>query len=298
MRHVIVEGPDGAGKTQLARLLCSRHTLAYHHEGPPPATDVVGHYASLLVNASRPTVFDRFHLGELVYGPLLRGGSGLSPRDLTLLNRVIQGTGTAVVICLPPWETTMINSWGRQEFIPDESLRRVAYDSWTLLSRHQCAGRCVRVNDQVYDYTAEPAFELARYDRLPAGVVGSPTATVLFIGEQPNGPLDLPFFGPRNSSLFLHECLRDAGVSETDLALTNALTFFGEPRDLPDIISKIPLLKTVVPLGKVAERQLELQGIPPYVNVNPIPHPQWWKRFKSSDREGYVNLIREVHRAA
>ena len=156
MSHVIIEGPDGAGKTSLARFICHRHTMAYHHEGPPPDGSALHHYAGLLMNTTKPTVFDRLHLGELVYGPLLRGDSKLAPADVDLLNEVILNRCITVVACLPPWETCFANNRDKDEFIKDEVTLHAAYDAWSVLLRNPR----FQVNLRLYDYTASPPFKL------------------------------------------------------------------------------------------------------------------------------------------
>lgn len=291
--HIIIEGPDGAGKTTLARQLCHDLRMAYHHEGPPPvSTSVLHHYAALLANTKRPTVFDRFHLGELVYGPLLRGVSGLNPTDIRLMNRLVRGNGIAVIICLPEWGTCLERTRQRDEFIKDETKLKEAHRLWcTMVDAFD------HVNTQVLNdgEGCDPAVRV--YDALPDGVIGSPSARLLLIGEQPNSrTLDLPFFGTARSSGFLNERLQDAGISEGDIAVTNALTLEGQARDLGWIISQMPQLKVVVPLGRVALGQLEQQDVPDFVDISPVPHPQYWKRFHASDAVGYVKRLIDVAR--
>lgn len=130
MRHLIIEGPDGAGKTTLAHDLCKRYGMAYHHEGPPPNPGAFEHYRSLL-DWPEPTVFDRLHVGELVYGPLLRGGSQLTLEQANLLNRKAD-----LVICLPPWETCLDNTRPRDEMIKDVFTMHLAWILWERIATH------------------------------------------------------------------------------------------------------------------------------------------------------------------
>lgn len=151
MSHIIIEGPDGAGKTSLARWLCHKKNMQYHHEGPPPAGIAVArHYAELLIHATHPTVFDRLHLGEIIYGNLLRGGSKISSADLHDINQLIVDYDVRVIGCLPPWETCWRNNQLKLELITDPLVMRAAYDGWhVLLHSDQC------INLTRYDYTTQ-----------------------------------------------------------------------------------------------------------------------------------------------
>lgn len=64
---LILEGPDCVGKTTIAREICSKHpSWAYRHMTRPP--DGFDHFGGYLDQLQSRCVFDRFHLGALVYG--------------------------------------------------------------------------------------------------------------------------------------------------------------------------------------------------------------------------------------
>jgi hypothetical protein len=123
MTHFIIEGPDGAGKTTYAKQLCDMLGMAYHHEGPPPEGNVFAHYRQLLEQPT-PTVFDRLHLGELVYGPLLRKKSGINFEQCRLLSDM-----ALVTICLPPLAVCM-RHLHKEEYLKDSQTLMEAYASW------------------------------------------------------------------------------------------------------------------------------------------------------------------------
>jgi hypothetical protein len=106
------------------------------------------HYAHLLTSRKRSTIFDRFHLGELVYGPLLRGSSGLSASDVTTLNGLLQSLGVLTILCRPSWPICKANSSTRKEYIEDEEYRRIAWERWGEVT--------LPPQSIVYDYTTGP----------------------------------------------------------------------------------------------------------------------------------------------
>lgn len=84
---VLVEGPDGSGKTTLIdglmpRLKAPRLKLNFSYPNEPTVEENVayarGEYESIIRNLFNPLssrysiVCDRFHLGEFVYGPIMR----------------------------------------------------------------------------------------------------------------------------------------------------------------------------------------------------------------------------------
>lgn len=287
--HVIIEGPDGSGKTTLAKRLCAEQGYEYHHEGPPPSHAVFEHYARLLVETSSPTVFDRLHLGELVYGPLLRGESKLTDYHVMLLNRLMLARGIRLVTCLPRWQTCLANNRAKEEFIKTEEQLREAYRRWAVTLFDTTT-----VNQQSYNYTTDRSFSLRERPQLPPTAVGCPWAKVLLIGEQANGSLDLPFFGTGASSMFLNTALADAGFGLFEVALVNALDANGRPNNLRAVSTTLGRDVKVVALGKVAEDLADKQRVPLAAR---LAHPQYWKRFHHHEREIYVEKLK-VLRAA
>ena len=99
---VVLEGPDLAGKSTLASKLESQHFGAVIVENGQPPTGVVlfDHYASQIVEASghpNLTVFDRLHLGELIYGPRYRGSALIDDEQLLVLERLLDQSGALKV---------------------------------------------------------------------------------------------------------------------------------------------------------------------------------------------------------
>lgn len=154
--RLVLEGPDGAGKTTLAQniIAATRYDTLYTHEGPPPpavARDgdaLEAYYLEQLVETAphRIHVMDRWAVGERVYGPLFRAGDVLGYGRLERLLNTLRIAGDRCVVCLPPYERVLDN-WRakkRDMTTSPESLR-AAYDMFLMLAE---AHRLER-----YDYT-------------------------------------------------------------------------------------------------------------------------------------------------
>lgn len=156
---VIVEGPDGAGKTHLAMTLERQHHFLYRHEGPPPAgVDVLEHYLSILHHyRGANIVFDRFALGERVYGPVLRDHDGLGDVGWAIFRAQLQKVDAKTVLCLPSYDVCF-SSWasGRTELFHEVNVFNETYRRWTALA----ASPATNAIDHIYDYTRHPLPEL------------------------------------------------------------------------------------------------------------------------------------------
>lgn len=100
MPTVIVEGVDRVGKSTVADHLSSEHGFSYMHFSRPRGTtpsekahfqwgtfDRMFQFLRALEGQPARIVMDRGHLGELVYGPIYRGDSGV---DLTYIHDLEQ----------------------------------------------------------------------------------------------------------------------------------------------------------------------------------------------------------------
>lgn len=107
---LIFEGPDGAGKSTMIQAVAAEHVAAGHspdsiaiwRAGPfPPSSDAWTEYALPLTSLSPSkdwlVLIDRWHIGELVYGPIFRGGSRLSDKQRTWIDGYVRSLGGAVV---------------------------------------------------------------------------------------------------------------------------------------------------------------------------------------------------------
>jgi thymidylate kinase len=100
---LVLEGPDGVGKSTLAEHLSARYGFqVVHSPQTPDHLDLADRYRSLLDRDGR-ILFDRCFVSELVYGPLYRGRSRITwSQAIDLAESVIARTGLIVHLTAPP----------------------------------------------------------------------------------------------------------------------------------------------------------------------------------------------------
>ena len=159
---IIVEGPDGSGKSTLVRHLAEFYEL-------PIAPRVVDRDTNAMVELKEWTeknvqspheniIHDRHRLiSELIYGPVLRYRPEPGFDDIKWLVKQLSGlyhrVCPLVIYCLPPFETVLSNLKNGQdnEFIVNSGQARTLYH----LYRMRCAIDAASFPAQVlvYDYT-------------------------------------------------------------------------------------------------------------------------------------------------
>lgn len=123
---ILLEGPDGVGKTSLASALEQKLQGALMMSSGPPATDdPVMEYLDALTSATkaaasgRPVIIDRLHIGEMVYGPLFRGSSGVSMKWARSIDALLDSVGALKVHCFLDRRRTIERLISRDGGTPD-----------------------------------------------------------------------------------------------------------------------------------------------------------------------------------
>lgn len=95
---IILEGCDKTGKTTLAEYLRDKHKYEIVKCSQPKG-DPFLEYIHKLKKAGKNVVFDRFHLGEEVYGPIYRGKSGLTKDSFASIEDYANKLGAVMILC-------------------------------------------------------------------------------------------------------------------------------------------------------------------------------------------------------
>lgn len=290
----IFEGPDGGGKSTLARDYAERTGARYVHCGVYP--NVRSGLARLYVDAIMPAVLgfqdvvlDRCWLSEKPYGDAFRAGSNrLTVGDVRMLERLALRCALRYVLCLPPKDSvtkTFLSRKGEEYLVKVDQLHQVyhAYEAMEVtLPKAFCT---------VYDYTSDNAdlaisrmFQSAGRStphRLSSLSAGNLDSRIAIVGEnfgqiKNDDPLyQWPFasFSGSGCSQWLTAQLAAGGIPEDALYWINSDQI--SPDD-PDVFVN----KTIIALGSVAASNLKKFGVEPhFVQL----HPQAWKRFHSSE---------------
>lgn len=85
--NIILEGPDAVGKTTLAEKLRDKYNMNIYHSTTETPNDL-NHHINLLESTNN-TVFDRFHVGEVVYPIIYNRPSKLNDNDVKIINQYI-----------------------------------------------------------------------------------------------------------------------------------------------------------------------------------------------------------------
>lgn len=170
--NVVLEGPDGGGKTTLAATLHERYGCLHQHAGPPRAgigpAALARDYARMVTprleidGQAVGVVADRWALGETIYGPLFRGRSLIGKAEWTALSCLLDATATPLVLCLPPKSVAMASWQDRlaEERFKDPLAVSKVYDAYaTFAYGGNPALRAPRWQ-WVYDYTDPRALAL------------------------------------------------------------------------------------------------------------------------------------------
>jgi thymidylate kinase len=280
---IILEGPDGGGKSTLAAEISAATGAVVQRHGTYPGISTGPALARVYLESMlpavlgyAPVVLDRSWLSEVPYGTAMRGGKFRTDLgDERVLERVAWRCGAVVVLLLPPLETIRATWRSRRgdEYLDGEEKLEAVRSAYTA--------RRSSLPTIVYDYTSSVhrAMMTAVADRLgprhpiEASSAGNLAAPVAIVGDSLGDRSDAvgfyrwPFASTRRGGTgrWLTAHLRDAGVGEEDVLWANA-----DEAATADVIRSHPR-RLVAALGALAAEALASAGI----EARTFDRPEW-----------------------
>lgn len=157
---IIIEGPDGGGKTTLIRQLQERYGLSVAprvvSKDTEPMVDLVAWVEENLNNGFQHAIFDRHRLiSEPIYGPILRQKQQPGFDNLIQLaywTKRFYAIEPLIIYCLPPLEVVRANVTGD----PDNTKVADKIDQIYAAYCHRISIEwAARAPVQVWDYTRD-----------------------------------------------------------------------------------------------------------------------------------------------
>jgi hypothetical protein len=307
---VILEGPDGVGKTTLVNAIEKRihqiaaadHQITVVHRGPPVHEEMLEEY-ELPLQGYRPMtrqhiICDRWHLGEQIYGPLLRGESKLDLPRTRHIEWFLESRGAVLVnlVATPEEinERRRLDVSGGDQLVDTSNTTHLLdrYFEATWFSGVETLEFSVREPvlpielEKVVRHAYQREMETRHLNEYPT-YVGEIAPMYLLLGDVRNQNRDIRWtsaFVPLGGSSG-HYLI---GNLPEDVAMSCGIANSGE-EDLVSLYMNLhqPM---VVALGREAQRRCQEVEIP----HGCAPHPQYARRFHHAYGVEYGRVIRRA----
>lgn len=168
---IIVEGPDGAGKTTLIERLCQIFGLDTGKRGTDnrdllwtvTVPDTMRALSMAVWGSTAPQIWDRLYYSDFVYAPL-----SVTPRSVAFnasqqghVDKVIEALRCPIIVCLPPQDVVMSNGGTKHEMEGvNENLLSIFTEYHRMTYRPGDALKAFPDHRIVYDYTLDGSFQL------------------------------------------------------------------------------------------------------------------------------------------
>jgi hypothetical protein len=306
---IILDGPDGAGKSTLATQLASwlnsvdgrpvmvAHHGPYQHLNGAELSKVLFRSMAPALVANTHVIMDRCWLSEPIYAKAYGRDNRLLRSHHRMLERCALAASAQLVLCLPSFEVCHA-AWssGREEYIKDVEAFRGVHDAYHDVPRQ------TDLPWHMFDYTQDSTENLKKALLASPANIGPgagawrPGRQVVLVGDRPNmkghgaETIIVPFinFNGSGCSEWLADQLEAEGIDERDLYWINATNARGEvtnPSFLDDLQPR-----AVVAMGNTAASWCEAHNI----RAVEVPHPQHHKRFFYNRRYKLTDAIKEA----
>lgn len=300
---IVLDGPDGAGKTTLAKHLVENHGAKYIHLTYRWPRHMFEYHTSAIHRAGRLAknnlvVIDRWWMSELCYANAYRGGSSW-PLMSRMMQRVLLKYSGIYVYCLPVDTREHLRAYDdlktqRKEMYKDILPVVMEYHKlwdrvkhWPNITRYDRftqGGWLPEFTEKMFTIMAtlqagQPADAADHENHNLIGHVG--LAKYLFIGDQTNqrkfGGTWWPFYEYKASSLYLTQLLDKLHFEEHEGAWCNAR---GEPEMARSLLDRFELIP--ICLGKDAFLHVTEKDARNWSKRNhpyAVLHPAYDRRF-------------------
>lgn len=300
-----LEGCDGTGKSTLAAAVVAELEARFGaatliHRGPPERSVLEEYATDIEGREDEHLVFDRWHLGTLVYAPLYRstgpyGELGLA--GFRWVEKFLQARGTTFWTVNQPYDIVKQRLETRgEDYLQSHHVQHVLQSFAEVNDKSVLTRRPITPSNDIADVPAlaaslvDKSLNVAR-DAEPLrefpSYVGPRWPSILLVGEKRGGKP--PFasqacFMPlkNKSGEYLWEWLTEDVSWQAGAA--NAYE-----DNVPELW-KVLEQPAVVALGAAASKSLVEAGVPHAT----VPHPQKVKRFHNKMGKEYGELIAEI----
>lgn len=286
---IIVEGPNGVGKTTLCETLKDRYGLEYMKEEKPNEPGFP-YYLKKALSYKHDIVFDRYLLGEYVYPKLFNDGrKPLENWEQRAIERVLQVKNTFLIYANVDKPTKLKIFEERGEDLVDASMVDDESDYFDEAYRKSILPKIT------YNFKKDDLEDVYKQiDKIDNQSISLATGNrfmpkVMFIGDvintqnkffRLNPSVEKRAFSVDNaSSKFFHQAIEhldDVYITNTNKNLNS------------EIVSVRP--QVIISLGKNAGMFCDRLEI----NHQNIFHPQYYSRFKGHDIGAYREVIDEA----
>jgi len=318
---IVVEGPDGSGKSSLVEELVKQSSAKYpereivhFHMGRPEEESRewclrtwVGSIEKINHHDSKVVISDRWHWGEVTYAPLKRphtckdeygllGIAGWRFVELALLSRA----AVQFVVKQPPHVLAERIGVRGDEFVKEDELAKICelYDlGIQQAARVEIVSPPANSRDQIPD-VVDWMLRTALYRERETEVlpmfpeyIGPAKPSALLVGDRRNGEdyTTLPFYPINgNSGEYLLSNLpspywKNIGVINGSEICGGRLHLLWQALGNPRVVA----------LGRLAEKSIKKDSIPAD-KVSVLPHPQYVRRFHHKDAAEYGQAIKRL----
>jgi hypothetical protein len=320
---IVVEGPDGSGKSSLVAELVKQanenytsRALSVFHMGRPSEESrrwCLDAWATRLESTnwsdgSIVAIADRWHWGEVTYAPVKRphtnkdGYGLLGVAGWRYIELVLMSRGVIQFALLQPADVLIERVSARGDDFVDVSELRQIRDLYDLGVESAADVAVIRPAAQSRDSVptlARTMLAMAKNREAAAHEVsnfpeyiGSLRPRALLVGDRRNGTdmTTLPFYPIHgNSGEYLLSCLPSPFWKGVGI-VNGSESCGGRLEMLWKVLGKPP----VIALGRMAEKSLAGARQIPRQMIRVVPHPQYIRRFHHQDRIEYGRSIERL----